>query len=240
MFRLYLVATFFAVLGVSFADAQSVIREEFDDQSVADGQPLAWFADSGSFSLLNGEVQITSTGGNPAILAVDDVNEQGWSMRAQVRRQQGSLTGLGVLFDGGNAWALLNSLSELRVGQFEQEFAILPLGLDPNVQDVVFQLDTFDNELRAWAWLPGEEPTTEEPMLSAPIATVWPNQRPVIWALDFNNVSGGNAASTFRWFELSTQHIPVVIPEPATWVLGLLCLAGGLVLCRRGPSSGRR
>ncbi|MEZ6116317.1 MAG: hypothetical protein R3C28_07060 [Pirellulaceae bacterium] len=104
---------------------------------------------------------------------------------------------------------LINDDGELQVGIGEDAYDILQTDLNPEQHSVIIQLDTFDSQLRAWAWRPGEEPTTEEAMVEGSLATV--RGAPAIWTRDFDGNDGGTSTAVFRWFEFSDQHIPIVV-----------------------------
>ena len=117
----------------------------------------------------------------------------GWSIRTQAQlRKEPGLLGIyvgaldletvwtGVLEDG----VLWNGLGGDPVDTGE------PIDFGPVAQDVVLQFDTFDGNLRAWVWPPGDPPAPDtSPLLESPIQApdsllgLWTGQgsKPTSW-----------------------------------------------------------
>jgi hypothetical protein len=193
--------------------AGEIIRDDFSDGSISDGTPIRWTGNSSTNTSVEPDgLHIKNSTGQATIIRTSTTNSTGWSMRAQVSRRSGDLTGLGSISSSINSWALLNGSGELQVGTGTDTIGTIT-SFDPDDQEVIIQLDTFDNELRAWAWLPGTLPSSTEPLVTASFPTV-ANASAAMWVRDFSNVDGGVAESTYRWFEYSDEHIPIPVPEP--------------------------
>lgn len=193
-----------AVIVNGFADQgiaqeQFIIFEDFDDGSVRDGSPLSWFG--GADQLVAGDLHITSNQGVVTWRPRMNSELDGFSIRARGRLDVGNILGL-----GRSSWMLLNSGNVLAVGTGNETHEQVRLDFNPIDQDVILQLDTFDGDFRAWAWLPGDPPPTEEVMVSAPIRPI--DGPPMIWA---NNIAGPTSAF-FRWVNISNEHLPVTSP----------------------------
>jgi hypothetical protein len=139
----------------------------------------------------------------------------GWSIRTQAQlRKEPGLLGIyvgaldletvwtGVLEDGG----LWNGLGRGPVDTGE------PIDFGPVDQDIVLQFDTFDGNLRAWVWPPGDPPSPDaSPLLESPIHA--PDSLPGLWTGE-----GSKAEAVFRYMMFSPEHIP--IPGPSAQLLG--------------------
>ena len=98
-------------------------------------------------------------------------------------------------------------------------------------RDFILQLDSIGNTLNAWAWLPGDAPDSEEPMVTASVG-VGPGVSPTLGVFG----SDSESTATFRWFAYSSDHISVtqyVVPEPSSAMLVFLGFAGLLSLRRK-------
>ncbi|MEZ6116316.1 MAG: hypothetical protein R3C28_07055 [Pirellulaceae bacterium] len=85
----------------SSVSGQEIIRDNFDDGSVTDRQPVSW--SGGSMELQADGLRIEGRSGEAAISSVNLSNSDGWSMRTEFTRTLGSITGVGVT--GNYAWA---------------------------------------------------------------------------------------------------------------------------------------
>ena len=209
------------------------IRDTFADQNVDDGDPIRWIGEPSTYSYLTPGLQLESSGGDAAIMEVDTSNSTGWSMRVLARQEEGDVTGLGVL-SSQVAWVTMDPRGPLSVGVGGSTvLSSIDVDVDPKEEDFFLQFDTFDNELRAWAWPVGTVPSSQDPMVRASSSTLI-DASPAFWVRDFAGGNGGLARSVFHWFEYSDEHIPIPVPEPTTDVLLLGSLAIALIFRNRG------
>ncbi|MEZ6116327.1 MAG: hypothetical protein R3C28_07110 [Pirellulaceae bacterium] len=205
-----------------------VIRDDFSDGSLVDGTPIGWRGVvPRQISIDETGLRVSAQGG--AILQTSTMNSTGWSMRAQVRRTSGDATGLGsqstTEFTSGrpsDTWVALFPGGTLQIGTNGTVLGRID-GFDPEVQDVILQLDTFGDELQAWAWLPGSAPNSTVPLLTATRPTL-ADASAGIWLADNSGADGGFAESTFRWFEYSDEHLSIPVPEPHGLLLLLMAM----------------
>ena len=227
---------YFAILCHASMVGAEPIRDDFSDNNISDADPIQWITQGSSVSFEGPDLQLeTSSIGPAAIVEVAERNSTGWSMRARALQQAGDTTGLGTLVGSDTSYLILTPEGTLRVGEEGGNIlGSVETMIDARGQDFIIQLDTFDNELRAWAWPVSSPPATQEPMVTADSMTL-ANAGPAFWVNDFSG-NGIRSRSLFRWFEFSDEHIAIPVPEPSSFVLLSVCVV--ILTLRRNRALG--
>ncbi|MEM9656795.1 MAG: hypothetical protein AAF961_00405 [Planctomycetota bacterium] len=216
-----------------FSNASAIeILDDFEDGDLTDDSPISWttvdaYVEDGDL-VLGG----TGTSIKRAHAIVED--SHGWSIRARARLESDAFFGLMADADAGpsgysNGWSMTNSGGTLWLGAVFEVFAEVSTGLRPTQHDVMLQLDTFDDQFKAWAWAPGE-PRPVEPMVQYEIV-LSTDSTPTLWIRDPN---GHPTEARFRWAQFSSERS---IPEPKTAALGV-CAVFGAFTMRRATKRG--
>ena len=207
------VFVFSVAVGVLTANAAAIeILDTFDDGNLHDDSPVSWF---GSARAENGDLVLSGTGSNIVNASPHVDQTVGWSIQAQARL--GGSYFFGLMDDarnvGGrfsNGWSGLDDSGTVWIGEVFQRHESVSTDLRPTDEDVMLQLDSFDDTFRVWAW-PPSEPRPDEPLLERSMSLLG-DSGPTLWV---RNPSGGSVDATFRWVHFSTEKS---LPDPGSAV----------------------
>ncbi|MEZ6118689.1 MAG: hypothetical protein R3C28_19280 [Pirellulaceae bacterium] len=205
------------LLGVMCFSSQTmglVIYDSFDDGNLRDDSPVSWTAGVPE----NGDLVLR--GNFPGFFEAYPSQIEpsaNWSMQTQFRL--GGPFYMALMADAGpvgggfsNGWAGFEPESRLWIGSVFTWLESVDTDLRPIDEDVILQVDTFDNNYRVWAWRPTEV-RPDEPLLERTIV-VNPDSLP---KLIVNSPGNEAPEATFRWVQFSNER-----SLPAPEILSLL------------------
>ncbi|MHC4176454.1 MAG: LamG-like jellyroll fold domain-containing protein, partial [Planctomycetota bacterium] len=214
----------------------SVLRDDFDDDSVVDGSPATWLPlNAGSdfeLTVTDGSMVISGAGVariEPLLRDSSDV-----SVRTQVRLLEGAAVGIlardagggiylgsqvGILTredGGGYYYGRVFAPSYSQNANLERngpygDLATTPVDFDITQEDVILQLDAVGDQIELWAWPAGT------PMPSEPLFSVVDNTHDfgkvsfLVTSKDFEDLrvtSQQPASAAFRYVIIEDIHIP--------------------------------
>lgn len=215
--------------------AETLFVDTFEDGSVRndvpvdrDGNAVQWFIDrgEGQFAVVDSDLVLTGATNPAPIGTVTGLDLGGTSIRTQLRVREGIGAGLGIRQPNGYFSAITDDgLAFLGITGSADEAISASTDLDVTAEDVVMQLDAFDDLISLWVWRPNE-PRPEDPILTL-TGGAGPSGSASVFGLSANYPDPGPSEAVFRYVQVATTSIP----EPSTWlalVIAALCLPIGL------------
>lgn len=216
--------------GTAIAD---IWYEDFTDGSIADETGLGFeFLQNVELQADGLVISTPSSSAPAAVVATGLERSENWSIRAQGRvLQDDTFFGPAITPNVSGAGSLWTNISPRSIGMGSlmpsNSAADLNAGhtFDPFAEDVVIQLDMFDQTARLWAWAASAPPASDiAPLLEADF--VGPNGFAAVWVRS----NAGPSDAIIRNITVSTEHI--AIPEPDASVVALFGIAGVAAVLR--------
>lgn len=191
--------------------------EDFTDGNLSDSG-IDWTLGPGTVSLSDG-LELNSPNGSHAGFARAElpVRRRNWSLRTQARL----LLDLGIFGAGvdgvDDTFGGASVFGEVALGKGGQLLTDwMETDLHPAEEDVIIQLDTFDDVLSIWAWREGEQPAQDiDPLVESEIDQ--PAGVPFLWT---NSLIHPTSTAQFSWIAISTEHMPTDMPTPLSDMVG--------------------
>jgi RNA polymerase sigma factor (sigma-70 family) len=243
----------FSIFGNSNAAfAGTRFTDVFNDGDIGDGSPATWTPildgwPATDYQVVGEDLRLFSTSpGESAFLGALDIMERDLSIRAQVRIDSDVNESAAIYVRGagaGNPAAYLEIDAAGRLWYFNDEGVYgqyMETDFRPGVDDVILQVDAFDDTETYWVWRAGD-PKPKVPTLQRTSSITGIGIPGFAYGTDPDVPAAANrGAAVFRY--VSVADTPIV-PEPGA---GTLCaIGGGLVglgLCvgrrlKRGATS---
>jgi PEP-CTERM motif-containing protein len=202
-----LLVLLFTLMLCTSAGATTIFYDDFEDGNAADGSPIYWtgnrFVEEGS-------------------LVASDIDGLSWahtvyhpmniSIQSRFRLIEGDYGGIAGRHDDKNyhvyigtdpATGRMNAGVEIG-GAPIQDLVDVTIDFDAHQEDVILQLDMFENQISFWAW-PADESRPTSPLGSIIDSTVAQDGQVALWAF---NGDGSICRGAFRYVHVSTTSIP--------------------------------
>jgi hypothetical protein len=211
------------------AVANTIFFDDFEDENIADGQPVSWQSDQGaSLQIQDGSLVISGFNVPLAVPSVEPLSDV--SIQVQMRLLEGEYAGIGARRTrGGPRTGYFAAVGEyLNMGVLTNEAFIAYSGsvelldakdvnFDPKLEDVILQLDIIGNRITYWAW-PADEARPVEPLGSV-IDDEFTSGGIYIWASSAGLADDLMGRTAFRYVRVADVTI---IPEPPAAALAFI------------------
>lgn len=225
------------------ASANTIFFDTFNDGSAADGMPVTWVSQTGTWDASSSDYVSTGNGIRRSLIPALDLADT--SVRARVRLDgdpsQTIALGVGIRRATGPFGYAADIVSDGTIGLYRVDGTPTPNALATTVvpfetvgQDLLLQVDAMGDELSMWVW-PVGEPMPTDPQVAVADSTYSSGSVGVL-GLSFDATHD----ATFRFVHVADTHIP----EPSSCLLAMVGVGSVLIVTRRlrncGDSEKRR